>query len=64
VLLIYFLFITGVVHNFIHLDQEYIAELREDKVLEDWSLFYFEIWKLNDLKKVSHTCTTSKPFAY
>ncbi|KAM0907578.1 hypothetical protein ACQ4PT_016081 [Festuca glaucescens] len=32
---------------------EYIAELREDKVLEDWSLFYFEIWKLNDLKKGS-----------
>ncbi|KAM0907575.1 hypothetical protein ACQ4PT_016081 [Festuca glaucescens] len=33
--------------------KEYIAELREDKVLEDWSLFYFEIWKLNDLKKGS-----------
>ncbi|KAM0900239.1 hypothetical protein ACQ4PT_020791 [Festuca glaucescens] len=32
---------------------EYIAELREDKVLEDWSLFYFEIWKLNALKKGS-----------
>ncbi|XP_051199769.1 uncharacterized protein [Lolium perenne] len=33
---------------------EYISELREDKVVEDWSLFYFEVWKLNALKKVSH----------
>jgi len=32
---------------------EYIAEMRDDKVLELSSLFYFEVWKLEPLKKGS-----------
>uniref|UniRef100_A0ACD5XC02 Uncharacterized protein n=1 Tax=Avena sativa TaxID=4498 RepID=A0ACD5XC02_AVESA len=32
---------------------EYISELRDDKILEHWCLFYFEVWKLDAVKKKS-----------